>query len=133
MTKLSLLFLIFVFFTSCTKSTYVPPGIIKPREMQNIFWDMIRGDILAQEIVNKDSTKNLKTESFAINEKIFFIHNINRAKFEKSIAFYEKNPGLIKIVFDSLNSVQTRKNSREMERHKKGPKDFHIPRSNLIR
>ncbi len=133
MTKLSLLFLIFVFFTSCTKSTYVPPGIIKPREMQNIFWDMIRGDILAQEIVNKDSTKNLKTESFAINEKIFFIHNINRAKFEKSIAFYEKHPGLVKTIFDSLNAVQTRKNSTEIERRKTGKRDYPIPRSNLIR
>jgi hypothetical protein len=100
--------------------------------MQSIFWDIIRGDILAQEIVNKDSIKNMKAESYTITEKIFSIHNINRTKFEKSIVFYEKNPWLIKIIFDSLNSVQTRKNSTQSERHKKGPKDFHIPRSNLI-
>ncbi len=131
MIKWSILLIFFV-VTSCTKSTYVPPGIIKPSEMQSIFWDIIRGDILAQEIVNKDSIKNMKAESYTITEKIFSIHNINRTKFEKSIVFYEKNPWLIKIIFDSLNSVQTRKNSTQSERHKKGPKDFHIPRSNLI-
>jgi len=101
--------------------------------MQNIFWDIIRGDILAQEIINRDSTKNLKTESLAITEKIFSIHKINRAKFEKSIAFYEKHPGLVKIIFDSLNAVQTRKNSKDIERRKKGQRDYIIPRSNLIR
>ena len=133
MIKCRILFLSFVFITSCTKSTHVPSEIIKPREMQNIFWDMIRGDILAQEIVNKDSTKNLKTESFVITEKIFSIHNINRAKFEKSIAFYEKHSGLIKIIFDSLNAVQTRRNSKEIERGKKRQRDYNIPRSNLIK
>ncbi len=59
MIKWLILFLSFIFITSCTKRTHIPSGIIKPREMQNIFWDMIRGDILAQEITNKDSTKNL--------------------------------------------------------------------------
>lgn len=101
--------------------------------MQNIFWDMIRGDLLAQEIIKNDSTKNLKTESFAITEKIFSIHKINRDKFEKSIAFYEKHPGLMKVMFDSLNAVQTRKHSKEIEGRKKGQRDYSIPRSNLIR
>ncbi len=131
MIKWSILLIFFV-ITSCTKSTYVPPGIIKPLEMQSIFWDIIRGDILAQEIINKDSAKNLKTERNTITEKIFSIHNINRTKFEKSIAFYEKNPWLVKMIFDSLNSAPTRKKSPQNERHRGGPKDFHIPRSNLI-
>ncbi len=131
MIKWSILLIFFV-ITSCTKSTYVPPGIIKPSEMQSIFWDIIRGDMLAQEIVNKDSTKNLKAESYIITEKIFSIHNINRAKFEESMAFYQKNPELIKIIFDSLNSVQTRKNSKQSEKRRKGLKDYQFPRSNLI-
>ncbi len=133
MIKWPILFLSFIFITACSKRTHIPSGIIKPREMQNIFWDMIRGDILAQEITNKDSTKNLKTESFAITEKIFSIHNINRAKFEKSITFYEMHPGLVKIIFDSLNAVQTRENSTEIERRKKSYRDHNIPRSNFIR
>ena len=133
MIRWRILILSFIFIISCTKSINVPSEIIKPREMQNIFWDMIRGDILAQEIIKKDSTKNLKTESFAITEKIFSIHKINRAKFEKSIAFYEKHPGLVKIIFDSLKAVQTRKNPSEIESRKNGQRDYIIPRSNLIR
>src|SRR5688572_27577980 len=99
MIKWRILFLSIVFIIFCTKRTNIPSGIIKPQEMQNIFWDMIRGDILAQEIIKNDSTKNLKTESFAITEKIFSIHKIGRAKFEESIAFYEKHPGLVKMIF----------------------------------
>ena len=133
MIKSCILFLGIFFVISCTKSTNVPLEIIKPREMQNIFWDMIRGDLLAQEIIKNDSTKNLKTEIFAITEKIFSIHKINRDKFEKSIALYEKHPGLVKMIFDSLNAVQTRENSSEIERRQKGQRDYIIPRSNLIR
>lgn len=83
--------------------------------------------MLAQEIVNKDSTKNFKTESYIITEKIFSIHNIDRAKFEKSINFYEKHPALVKIIFDSLNAVQTRKNFMQLEKRKTGQRDLKIP------
>ncbi len=126
MIKWSILLIFFV-ITSCTKSTYVPPGIIKPSEMQSIFWDIIRGDMLAQEIVNKDSTKNLKAESYIITEKIFSIHNINRAKFEESMAFYQKNPELIKIIFDSLNSVQTRKIPSKVKNEERAQKITNFP------
>jgi len=112
------LFFAFVFIVSCNNS-YVPSGVIKPQLMQDIFWDVIRGDILAQEIVKKDSTKNINNESFVITEKIFSIHHINRREFEKSMAFYEKHPELLKIIFDSLNAKQGRKSPMsEMERRK---------------
>ena len=70
MRRVPILVLIFIII-SCNDSNYVPPDIIKPAQMQNIFWDMIRGDILAQEIIKKDSTQNIKSASFAITEKIF--------------------------------------------------------------
>ena len=76
--------------------------------MQDIFWDIIRGDILAAEIIKKDSAKNLKSESFAITEKIFQIHHINREKFDKSITFYSKHPELLKNILDSLSAKQAR-------------------------
>ena len=120
MRRYQTLFLVFIFITSCNNSSSIPSGIIKPRQMQQIFWDVIRGEVLAQEIVKNDSTKNIKAESFAITEKVFSIHHINRGEFEKSFAFYAEHPTLIKTVFDSLNKVQSRQDSFEIKKRRTG-------------
>jgi hypothetical protein len=81
--------------------------------MQQIIWDIVRGDLLAQQIVNNDSTKNIKDESLAISEKVFLIHHVSRNKFEESISFYSKHPQMLKTILDSLSSQQLRKISRQ--------------------
>jgi hypothetical protein len=83
--------------------------------MQQIFWDMIRGDILAQEVIKKDSLKNLEKASAEISEKILDIHKVDRSKFRESLTFYEKHPAIMKIIFDSLNAIQTRNNIHKIE------------------
>lgn len=113
MKKYQVLLLIFIFTASCNSNSFIPHGIIKPPQMQQIFWDIIRGDILAQEIVKNDSTKNVKTESLAITEKVLLIHHTNKDKFEKSMSFYSKHPQLLKVIFDSIDARQTRKISME--------------------
>ena len=117
----------FVFITSCNSNSEIPSGIIKPPQMQDILWDIIRGDVLAQEIVKSDSTRNIKNESFAITEKIFFIHHINRDKFEESMDFYTKHPELLKTIFDSLSAVKTRNRSFKIERSKPDQIHPHFP------
>lgn len=111
MRKYQALFLAFIFTLSCNDNSYIPRDIIKPVQMQNIFWDIIRGDNLAQEIVRADSTKNIKTESLLIAEKVFSIHHITQDKFKTSIAFYAKHPTLMKTIFDSLDAIKARKDS----------------------
>ncbi|MEP6596131.1 MAG: DUF4296 domain-containing protein [Ginsengibacter sp.] len=127
MRKYQALFLAFIFITSCNSNSHIPSDIIKPGQMQNIFWDIIRGDILAQELGKQDSTKNIKSESFAIAEKVFTIHHINQDKFKKSIAFYAKHPILMKTIFDSLNAMQTRKDSFGIEKRRPGKSYPHFP------
>ena len=125
MRRVVTLVLIFI-IASCNNSNYIPPGIIKPTQMQNIVWDMLRGDILAQEVVKKDSTQNIKTAAFAITEKIFAIHNVDRIQFEKSIVFYEKHPVLMRTIFDSLNAIKTRK-SFDIEKQDNKERNDHLP------
>ena len=129
MRKVSIAVLAFLIF-SCNGSNYVPKDIIQPGQMQNILWDMIRGDILAQEMAKRDSTQTIKSESFAITEKIFVIHHTDRAAFKKSLAFYEQHPALIKTIFDSLNAIQTRKSTLESEKKLKPYKDYHLIQGN---
>ena len=117
---------------ACNNSNSIPSDIIKPAQMQSIFWDMIRGDILAQEIVKKDSTQNIKNTGLAMAKKILAIHHIDSVTFEKSIAFYEKHPALMRVIFDSLSAVQTRKNYIEPETKPRALKDYHFPKGNKI-
>lgn len=123
--------LMFMFVSACNNSNSIPADIIKPGQMQNIFWDMIRGDLLAKEIVKKDSAQNIESATSRITEKIFSIHNVDRAKFEKSLAFYEKHPAIMKTIFDSLSAIQTRKNFSEMEKKRNPGKDRRFSRSNV--
>jgi hypothetical protein len=106
-------------FVSCNKKNHIPSSVIKPAQMQNILWDMIRADILAQEIIKKDSSQNLKSASLAIAEKVFAIHKTDQAKFKKSIDFYEKHPALLKAIFDSINAIQTRNRFKNIVKEKK--------------
>ncbi len=102
------LFLI-LFAASCENKSDIPDDVIKPRKMQSIFWDMIRADILADEIVKKDSSKNLQKQKDSLAEKVFFFNKINSTSFYNSIDFYEKHPDLLKNILDSLNTSQASK------------------------
>jgi hypothetical protein len=116
------LFVFMIFVISCNGNTHIPSDVIRPDKMQAIFWDIIRGDILAEEIVRKDSSKNLKDEKAELTEKIFSIHKINKETFQNSLVFYEKHLDLMKTIFDSLNAKQANRNYMEFERNK------HLPR-----
>ena len=48
MIKCILIIVLSFFFYSCKESA--PSGVIKPRVMQDILWDVLRADALAQEI-----------------------------------------------------------------------------------
>ena len=127
MSKYQLMLLAFVFTTSCNDNSYIPSDVIKPPQMQGILWDIIRGDILAQEIVKSDSTRNIKNESFANTQKVSFIHHINRDKFEKSMDFYTKHPELLKTIFDSISAMKTRNRFFKIEKSRTGKIHPHLP------
>ena len=127
MKKPAMLFLVFI-AVSCNNENNIPSGIIRPDKMQHIFGDMIKGDLLAQEIIKKDSTQTLKSAGLTITKKIFAIDNIDSEQFKKSVAFYERHPALLKVIFDSLSAIQTRNTSPEFEK-----KDRFEKREKLIR
>ena len=109
---------------SCLGKNKVPSGIIKPKEMQNILWDIIRAQALSVEIVHKDSTLNEVTETKALSQKVFEIHNIKSSDFDKSYTWYTNHPNLMLTIFDSLNNQIQRQNEIKMkERSKPFKKD----------
>ena len=106
MTKNILIILVFIFFYSCSEST--PSGIIKPKKMQEILWDIIRADALAKQLVKNDSAKILVNESAKLTKEILLIHNIEERQFEKSYSYYTHHPDIMRVMFDSISAQQTR-------------------------
>ena len=101
---ISLLLLVF----GCVRSDRVPKNIIPQNEMRKIMWDLMRADAYVSDFIMKDSTRDKKTESALLYEKIFAIHSTTQEAFKKSMAFYETRPDLLKVITDSLRSDEKR-------------------------
>ena len=96
--------LLIVFFASCNSRGKTPDGIIAPKKMEALMWDMMQADALASDRISKDSTLIEKNERIKRYAQVLQIHGIDTAVFKKSMTFYLGHPDLHKIIFDSLNS-----------------------------
>lgn len=105
-------------FGSCTNRSHIPDKIIRISQMGDIMWDLIRADLLAHEIIKKDSTKNLNTETVKLTEKIFAIHHVDKLQFEKSLQFYAKRPDMMTTIFDTLDARKVRHTFLERQKIK---------------
>ena len=69
-------------------------------------WDMIRaGEFLNGFVVNRDSVSK-KPEREKWFAKIYQLHKINREVFDKSYAYYQAHPALMKNILDTLAKRQ---------------------------
>ena len=86
----------------CIQDKKIPKDVLPQNEMRKIMWDMIRADAYVSAFIMKDSTRDQKTESAILYEKIFEIHSTTQETFKKSLAFYQNRPDLSKAISDSL-------------------------------
>ena len=86
----------------CIQDKKIPKDVLPQNEMRKVMWDLIRADAYVSNFIMKDSTKNQKTESAILYEKIFDIHSTTQEAFKKSLAFYQERPDLFKAISDSL-------------------------------
>src|SRR6188508_1756216 len=101
----------------CIQDKKIPKDVLPQNEMRKIMWDLMRADAYVSTFIMKDSTKNQKTESAILYEKIFDIHSTTQETFKKSLAFYQNRPDLFKVISDSLRVDE--KNSQQYPEAKK--------------
>ena len=89
---------------ACIRDNKVPKDIIPQNQMRKIMWDLMRADAYVTDFVMKDSTRDKKTESAKLYEKIFDIHATSQEAFKKSLVFYQNRPDLFKVISDSLRA-----------------------------
>ena len=64
--KILFYFILICVLLSCSNKTETPSGIIPPKEMSEILWDVIRAQVLANEVSKKDSSVDvdMQTKTF---------------------------------------------------------------------
>jgi len=102
---------------ACIRDNKVPKDVIPQNQMRKIMWDLMRADAYVTDFVMKDSTRDKKTESAKLYEKIFDIHATSWEAFKKSLSFYQDRPDLFKVISDSLRIDE--KNSQQYPDEKK--------------
>ena len=109
---------------SCSGKNKTPLGIIPPKEMSEIMWDVIRAQTLANEIARKDSSVNVESQTKTLTKKVFEIHHITYSSFDKSYDWYTNHPDALRLMFDSLYSQKQRANDlRKREEYNPVKKD----------
>lgn len=100
---------------SCSDKNKTPSGIIRPREMSGIMWDIIRAQALANEAARKDSSINVESQTKALTQKVFEIHHVTSSSFDKSYEWYSGHPDILRLMFDSLYTQKQRENDQSMK------------------
>lgn len=101
---LLIFFLVMAGITACTDTEKVPEGVIAPKKMENILWDMLLAERYSAQFLVKDSAKiNVKDETFKLYEAVFVLNKTNKADFVKSYKYYMNRPDLTRTLFDSLS------------------------------
>jgi hypothetical protein len=104
---------------SCTDKDKIPAGVLPKEKMEKVLWDMIQAERYRETFV-RDTSKNLKTETFKLYAQVFEIHQVSKDEFIKSYKFYMSRPDIARQMFDSL---ATRANRRREELYKPKPLD----------
>jgi len=118
--RFSLFISLIILNFGCIQDKKIPKDVLPQNEMRKIMWDMIRADAYVSTFIMKDSTRDQKTESAILYEKIFDIYSTTRETFKKSLAFYESRPDLFKAISDSLR-IDERKGLEYQEVKKPEP------------
>lgn len=104
---------------SCTDKDKVPKGVLPKDKMQKVLWDMIQAERFRETFI-RDSSKDLKAETFKLYAQVFEIHKVTKDEFVKSYKFYMSRPDIARDMFDSL---ATQANRRREEMYKPKPID----------
>ena len=89
--------------------------MIQPEKMEDVLWDVMRMQFLAEEKALVDTTMTQEEQLNVLTHKVFAIHKITSKKFEDSYNWYVKHPTVLKRIFDSM---QVKKQQAFDNKHK---------------
>ncbi len=106
---------------SCNSN--LPSGILEQEKMESILWEQMQADAFTREFVVKDTTKKMNEENLNLQQKIFAKYKTDKETFYKSYKYYLNNNEILKPLFDSIVSKQTRQKQEDFI-HKMATKTY---------
>ncbi len=97
-------FFLLILLVSCSRSKY-PDGVLVPEKMQAVYWDYLRADVYAKEMLSKDSSRNIDSANIQFQQQLFEKHKVSKETFYKSYDYYISHQLLMK---DMLDTMQVR-------------------------
>ena|SRR5688572_17889159 len=105
MRKLIALIGIFLFSIGCGDKR--PADVLPEDKFREIMWDMLRtSEFLDGYVLFRDSTLDKAATITAWYNKVYQVHNTTKAQFEKSYAYYQARPAVMKVMLDTLSKRQ---------------------------
>jgi hypothetical protein len=103
--RITTLFVAFLFFVgACNPSNKVPNGILPPKKMEAVLWDLLRsGNLVNNFILSKDSSLDKNQEHIKWINRVLTFHRVSEAEFKKSFAYYQQHPELMSVIMDSIS------------------------------
>jgi hypothetical protein len=111
MMKLFLIFFLFIGLFSCTDNA--TKDILTVKQMQEIQWDLMRADELAEYNHAADTLYHAKQKREQFYDQIFAIHHTNKKAFERSLNYYTARPKELKLILDSIEAKAKRVNAAD--------------------
>ena len=106
---------------SCINKNGDKARILSKEKMQDVMWDIIRADVLADQFIKKDSLKNAPLENGKLQNKIFALHKVTRDDYYKSYDYYISQTDQMRVILDSMTAKAERERSKMMQEHHSGP------------
>jgi hypothetical protein len=96
-------FITILFFSvGCNSPKQKSADIISPDKMKLVFWDYLRANEYAFEIIKKDTAQNDTMLNLQLQNLIFNHYKISRETFYKSYTYYTNNSNLLVPILDSI-------------------------------
>ena len=99
------LYLSFV-IAACSGSSR-PKEVLPPEKMQAVLYDVIRADEMIDFLKYSDSTYKPFSRRTALYDTIFQLHSVKKETFQKSLAFYQGRPDLLKEIIEGMRKKIT--------------------------
>jgi len=96
------LFLPLFFLVSCAGE--VPKGVLPPKKMEAVLYDVIRADEWVDFASLQDSTFRKFSKRTALYDSVFRLHSISKDDYRKSMSFYQSRPDLLKEILGSIKA-----------------------------
>ena len=92
-----------VFLVACSGNS-VPKGVFPAEKMTAVLYDIVLADEWVDFTRMQDTTFLKFSKRGAIYDSVFQLHKIKKEDYQKSIAYYQSRPDLLKEILDSLKS-----------------------------